>query len=182
MTLSHSKKKKYIMKRTKEFINISFIFLFLISTSHCFSSDTSIGFRLGFMGGPSFSAVMDHHLNDNMAINFAVGGFPGIILRLEANVRCIPMKRNTVYYSGGVGYNRFYRGQADGKGMTEFHAGAGYRWTLKQNAFFGLDGGLIYIPIGINKWMGDMNKEGKDDSKMLPIVPYVGFEIMFYLK
>ena len=170
------------MKRSNEFISISFIFFLLISTSHCLSSDTSIGLRLGFMGGPSFSAAMDHHLNDSMAINFGVGGFPGIILRLEANVRIIQMKPNTVYYSAGVGYNRFYRGQADGKGMTEFHVGVGYRWTLKQNVFFDLDGGLIYVPIGINKWMSDINKEGKDNLEMLPIVPYVGFEIMLYLK
>jgi hypothetical protein len=158
------------------------MFILLISTSHCFSSNTSLGFRLEFMGGPSFSVVMDNRLNNNIAINISVGGFPAIILRLEANVRLASTKRNIVYYSGGIGYNHFYRGQADGKGLTEFHAGAGYRWVRKQNAFFALDGGLIYIPIGINKWMCDMSKERKGYSKMPPFVPYVGVETMFHLK
>lgn len=70
----------------------AFMFVVLLGAGAS-ASDASAGLRLSIGGGPLLSPVVDQRLSPETRVNFAVGGFPGIILGIEANVRLIPEKK-----------------------------------------------------------------------------------------
>ena len=163
------------MKRTCPFF-ASMIYIVLVAAAT--ASDTSAGLRFSLSGGPVLSLVVDQRLSPDVRVNFAVGGFPGVILRLEANLRIIPDKKKTIYYGGGFGYWRIYRGRGDGKSVKEFHGNIGYQFAAKDHLLFGGDVGLLYAPLSLNRWMTDLS----DNPDMIPIVPVANIEALYHFK
>ena len=143
------------------------------------AGDTSVGLRLGFVGGPCLSAVVAQRVGPNTVVKVAVGGFPGIILRVQANVAMLPEDKERGFFgTGGIGYNRYYRGQADGHGLTELHAGLGHFWRTGGDLLLAPEAGLLYVPTSLSPWVKDIwNKEGKVGPR-LPIVPYAGIDLL----
>ena len=152
--------------------------LAVLSVRPALAGDTSVGVRLEFVGGPCLSAVIGQRLGPNGVVKLAVGGFPGIILRLQANVAFVPERDRAFFGTGGVGYNRYYRGRASGRGLMEFHAGVGHSWRSGSNAVLAPELGVIYIPTSVNPWILDIWKSNGGSGPKLPIVPYGAFEIL----
>ncbi len=142
------------------------------------AGDTSVGVRLEFVGGPCISGVVSQRLGTNTVLKFAVGGFPGIILRLQANLAFAPDRDGTFFGTGGVGYNRYYRGQANGHGLVELHSGVGYSWRAGSSAVIAPEAGLLYIPTSANPWIVDVWKSNGGTGPKLPLVPYGGVDVL----
>ncbi len=157
---------------------VAFFFLFVLPTQNL-AADTGVGLQIEFVGGPCFAVVVENHFSRMAGVRFSVGGFPGIILRAESEVRFSAPRRRAAVFLVGAGYNRFFRGRANGKGLTEFHLGGGYRWTLKEKFRIGLNGGLLYAPTVLNPWFKETFKEEGD---LLPVVPFVGIETLWNLR
>ena len=51
------------------------------------ASATEIGLKAGTLGGPLFSVVCMKDISDKLSADLTVGGFPGIILRAETNLK-----------------------------------------------------------------------------------------------
>jgi len=78
--------------------------------------DIGIGGKMGFSGGPSISLVGSVKWNDRVSLNASVGGFPGIIMMTEANVRYHFSETTwSTYSQGGFGYISIFRGKGEGK-------------------------------------------------------------------
>jgi len=159
----------------KKYFLFSFVFLIaLYATTH---ADTSAGLRFTFSGGPMLSLVVDQRLTQDMHVNFAVGGFPGIILGVEANIRIAPKKQKTITYGGGMGWRRFYRGRGDGKSLKLFQGFVGYQFESPAKWLYSGDVGLVYVPRSLNRWMDDLF-----DNDSIPIVPYLSVETLYEFK
>jgi len=162
------------MKRICPFF-VSMICIVLVAAAS--ASDTIAGLRFTFSGGPMLSLVVDQRLSQDMRVNFAVGGFPGIILGVEANIRIAPKKRKAIIYGGGMGWRRFYRGRGDGKSLKLFQGFVGYQFESPAKWLYSGDVGLVYVPRSLNRWMDDLF-----DNDSIPIVPYLSVETLYEFK
>ena len=139
------------------------------------SQATVLGVRLEFLGGPCLELVLGKRLSDDVVLRAAVGGFPGVILRVTADVSFASPAKG-VTYGGGIGYNRYYRGRATGRGLVELHGGLGYRWWRAPGSALDLTGGLVWIPLGLNPWYRQLFREKTRGRVPLPIVSYLSVE------
>ena len=139
------------------------------------ASDTGVGVRLEFMGGPLFSVVFENHFSPSVGVQISAGGFPGAIFRASAEVCLFTPKRKDWLFSAGMGANRFLRGRGKGKTLLGLHAGAGYRWTVKK-VRLGLNGSLLYAPSVLNPWF---KETFRDKGDFIPVLPFVGIETLW---
>ena len=72
-----------------------FFLSFLVGTA----LGSGLGLRWDITGGPLFVAAGEIDLADNWSLNLTCGGFPGIIMRAEADLRLYTGKRWPSYYS-----------------------------------------------------------------------------------
>ncbi len=152
------------------------LFLFLVFWPlENWASDTGVGVRLEFMGGPLFSVVFENHFSPTVGVQISAGGFPGAVFRASAEICLTTPKRKGWLFSTGMGANRFLRGKGKGRTLFELHAGAGYRWTMKK-VRLGLNGGLLYAPSVLNPWF---KKIFKDKGDFIPVLPFVGIETLW---
>ncbi len=154
---------------------VSMICIVLVAAAS--ASETSAGLRFSFSGGPMLSLVIDQRLGPNMRVDFAVGGFPGILLNLEANLRFIPEMQETFYFGGGIGCRRIYRGRGAGETLKELHSVVGYHYET-NHAFFSGQVGVLYAPQSINAWTSALS----DNPGIIIMAPFANIEALRQLK
>ena len=143
------------------------------------ASATEIGLKAGTLGGPLFSVVCMKDISDKLSADFTVGGFPGIILRAETNLKKYTGKLRgkwATYWQGGLGYIEFYRGKGDGHSLKEMHLS--YGMSREYGAAFEVsaDFGLFYMPRSLNEWVED---EFEDPIYMAPMI---WFGVVYWIK
>ena len=130
------------------------------------------GVKLETSGGPILSAMVGFPLNEKLDLEFAAGGFPGIIFRSDVNLRFKKDRKWFPFYLTSVGVMSFYRGNADGKTIVTFQANAAVR-TFQLSSFqISPYIGILYVP----NWL---NKDFDDDLPDLAIVPMLGVEMIY---
>ena len=134
-----------------------------------------IGLKTEIAGGPVLSVVGMTTLHNKLSLNLSVGGFPGIILRVEPNLRLSTEKKWLSYIQGGIGYWRGFRGKAENKNLVDIHFNAGISKSLSSSLILSADIGLIYVPHWINPAFI------RELSGVIPIVPMISLEIVYYI-
>lgn len=152
---------------------IAYLLLLTINTAQ--AGDTGIGVKVGFSGGPCFSALGNLKLNETSSLNLSLGGFPGIILRVESNYRYTIIKKWSPFMQGGIGYWRFFRGRGEGQGITDLHLDFGISRSITPAFDISGNIGILYVPAFINPWFKEEFSDG------IAIVPAIGFEIIYSL-
>ncbi|MFH1853236.1 MAG: hypothetical protein ABIA75_12925 [Candidatus Neomarinimicrobiota bacterium] len=138
----------------------------------------SLGLQLGFTGGPYLALCGSADLTKAVAVDVAAGGLPGIIGRIESNLRINTGWKYPHYFRVGIGNFRFYRGQGDGHSLTEFHLSGGIT-RLRGRLNLSTELGLVYVPpLKTNDWCKSLDDY---DASMIPIVPMVAFKCSYPL-
>ncbi len=145
------------------------ILIILLSTS-----DFGMGAKIAFSGGPIISLLSNVSFNDNISMNLSIGGFPGIIMKVESNLRCSKKKEWSPYLQGGLGFTRFFRGKAKDKNLNDIHFNVGITKSYPSSLKLSADIGLLYAPYGVNYWL---REESPDITYF--IYPVVNFEVLF---
>jgi len=150
----------------------SILVLVMILLFPLFLTAVEFGTKFEISGGPIFSGIIGIPLNEKLELEFAAGGFPGIIFRSDANLKFKKERKWFPFYLTGIGVMSFYRGNADGKTIVTFQANAAIRTF--QLSIFKISPyiGILYVP----NWL---NEDFDDDLADLAIVPILGVEMMF---
>ncbi|MCK5218252.1 hypothetical protein KAR10_01945 [bacterium] len=148
------------------------VFLLLLAINTAQAGDAGIGVKVGFSGGPCFSALGNLKLNDTSSLNLALGGFPGIILRVESNYRYTIIKSWSPFLQGGIGYWMFFRGRGEGQGITDLHLDFGISRSITPVFDISANLGVLYVPAFINPWFKEEFSDG------IAMIPTIGFEIV----
>ena len=114
-------------------------------------------------GGPLISVVPAVNLDKDLSLSFRVGGFPSIILKMEADLSLdLEPTQNGwgPYIEGGIGYWRFYRGRGDGKSLKDLHFTYGIIKPFKDRWEFFAEAGILYAPYIINPWIREEYPNG----------------------
>ena len=154
---------------------IIIIVLLLLTINTAQAGDTGIGVKVGFSGGPCFSVLGNLKLDDTSSLNLSMGGFPGIILRVESNYRYTIIKQWAPFMQGGIGYWRFFRGRGDGQGITDLHLDFGISRSITSAFDISANIGVLYVPAFINPWFREEFSDG------IALVPTMGIEIIYRL-
>lgn len=132
-----------------------------------------LGVGLDVAGGPLVVVVAGLDVNERWAMEGSVGGFPGIILRAEWNVRRVLARRRPSYVEGGVGCLWFFRGRGDGESIRDLHVNVGIARPWRGGFEVRADIGLLWVPVSVNPWI---EKEFPDVA--VPVVPAIGVKIV----
>ena len=154
---------------------LAFIALF-IALCTASAMGAGIGLKGGFSGGPIFSIIGIKEVDDKLSFNLSIGGFPGIIMHAESNLRLdiqSLLDNWSHYIQGGIGYTEFFHGKGDGENVEDIHFTFGMSRPFLSSWEFSADIGLLYAPHSVNPWL----KEEFPDS--IPIVPVIGLEIVY---
>lgn len=146
------------------------LFVLLLTTIPIKAQINGFGLKLGFVGGPMISLLLDAQIKDKMSMNFSVGGFPGIIMRAESNFRYTTKKNWSPYFQAGFGYTMIFRGKGEGKDLKDIHINFGLSRKLWPAFHLNADIGLLYAPAFINPFVKE-NLKG-----VLPVVPTIELE------
>ncbi|MCK5243508.1 hypothetical protein KAR34_13755 [bacterium] len=149
--------------------------LLLLTINTAQAGDAGIGVKMGFSGGPCFSAVGELELDDTSSLNLSIGGFPGIILRVESNYRYTIIKKWSPFIQAGIGYWEFFRGRGEGQGIIDLHLDFGISKSITPAFDISANIGIIYIPAFINPWFKEEFSDG------IAMVPAISFEIIYSL-
>ncbi len=152
---------------------IVFLLLFTLNTAQ--AGDMGIGVKMGFSGGPCFSALGIWELNNSSSLNLSLGGFPGIIFKVESNYRYTIVKEWSPFIQGGIGYWRIFRGRGDGQGITDIHMDFGISRSITPAFDISANIGILFVPVFINPWFKEEFSDG------IAIVPAIGLEIIYGL-
>lgn len=148
--------------------NLILIFILL---SPLLLTAIDFGVKLETSGGPILSALIGFPLNEKLDIEFAAGGFPGIIFRSDANFKFKKDRKWFPFYLAGTGVMSFFRGSADGKTIVTFQANAAVRTfqlsALKISPYIG----ILYVPSWINTDF--------DNTTGIEVIPMLGVEMIF---
>jgi hypothetical protein len=150
----------------------------LIALGRADAMGAEIGLRAGFKDGPMVSVVGSAELNERLSLNVPVGGLPGIIMRVESNLRMSvgSLERNWPrYVEGGIGYWEIFRGSGDGKNVKEIHFSYGMTRRYWSDFEITASIGLLYAPHFANPWFKE------EDMADLPIVPMIGLEATYWI-
>jgi len=148
--------------------------LLIIALCPANAMGTEIGLKSGFTGGPMLSIVGIAEVKDKLSFNLPIGGFPGVIMRVESNLRSemdSSWKNWSPYMQGGIGYTEFFRGKGDGENINDIHFTFGMSRPFRSSWEFSVDIGLLYAPYFVNPWLKEEFPGG------IPIVPIIGMEI-----
>ena len=144
---------------------------------------TGIGVQLSFVGGPLVSLVVNVELPREFLLNLSLGGFPGILLRAEANLRYYFLKYAAIAYAGwrpyaqlGLGYVRIFRSNLSYNEVKEIHVNGGLAYKGFPALTLSADVGLLWAPPAVNP---QMREEFPDE---LLIVPMIGIEAVYELQ
>lgn len=144
---------------------------------------TGIGVQLSFAGGPLVSLVVNVELPHEFLLNLSLGGFPGILLRAEANLRYYFLKYAAIAYVGwrpyaqlGLGYVRIFHSNISYKDIKEIHLNGGLAYKGFPSLTLSADVGLLWAPPAVNPQV----KEEFPDK--LLIVPMISVEAVYELQ
>jgi hypothetical protein len=154
---------------------VAVIILVLLTINIAQAGDTGIGVKMGFTGGPCFSAVGELELDNTSSLNLSVGGFPEIILRVETNYRYTIIKQWSPFMQIGIGYWEFFRGRGEGEGIIDIHLDFGISRSITPAFGFSANIGILYIPAVINPWFREEFSDG------IAVVPTISFGIIYSL-
>lgn len=130
------------------------------------------GVKLETSGGPILSAMISIPLNEKLDLEFAAGGFPGIIFRSDANFKFKKDRKWFPFYLAGAGVMSFFRGNYDGKTIVTIQANAAVR-TFQLSVFeISPYIGILYVP----NWI---NTDFDDDFDGIAVIPMLGVEMIF---
>jgi len=147
------------------------LILSLILLSPLLLTAIDFGVKLETSGGPIMSAMVGIPLNEKLELDVSVGGFPGIIIRSDANLRFKKERKWFPFYLAGTGVMSFFRGTADGKTIVTFQANAAIR-TFQLSSFqISPYIGILYVPSWINTDF--------DNPTGIEVISMLGVEIMF---
>lgn len=153
------------------------IFLIYLLTV-CTAFNGNLGLQLGFTGGPYLALTGGYNLTETITIDIVAGGFPGIVSKIESNLKFNTNWKYPHYIRVGIGNFAFFRGQGDGHSLTEFHFSGGI--TRTRGKFnLSTEIGSVYIPpFKANDW-----RETMDDynPSPIPIVPMLAFQFSYPL-
>jgi len=135
-----------------------------------------IGVKTEFTGGPLFSVVGMTKLPNKLSLNVSVGGFPGIIMRAESNLRLSKEKKWSLYTQGGFGWTRIFRGSGENKNVMDVHFNIGISRYFPPSLNLSAGIGLLYAPYWANPWF----KEKFSD--VIPVAPMVSLEVVYGIK
>ena len=142
----------------------------------CSAFNGNLGLQMGFTGGPYIALVGGFNLTEAITIDIVAGGFPGIVSKIESNLKFNTNWKYPHYIRAGIGNFAFFRGQANGHSLTEFHFSGGItRTSGKLN--LSAEIGLVYVPpLEVNDWRETMNDY---DPSQIPIVPMLAFQCSY---
>ena len=147
------------------------LILIIILLSPIFLSAIEFGVKLETSGGPILSAMVGFPLNEKLDLEFAAGGFPGIIFRSDANFKFKKDRKWFPFYLAGAGVMSFFRGSADGKTIVTFQVNTAVR-TFQLSVFeISPYIGILYVPSWINTDF--------DNTTGIEVIPMLGVEMMF---
>ncbi len=139
------------------------------------ASGNGIGLRWDFSGGPLLVAAGEINLAEHCSLNLTCGGFPGIIMRGDADLRLYTGRKWPSYWQTGYGRYWFFRGQAEGEQLNEFHLRSGISRRLGKNWSWFIDLGLLWAPLQLNPWIESEHPD------VIPVVPLAGTGLMYRL-
>lgn len=148
----------------------------LITLSSVNVMGSGIGLEAAIAGGPMLAIVGIADLNDRLSFNLPIGGYPGIIMRAELNLRlCIEStwENWTPFIEGGLGYTKLLRGEREGENMKDIHFNIGISKPWRSSWEISFDAGLLYAPRFLNPTWDYVNPD------VLPIVPMIGFGLVY---
>ena len=153
------------------------VFLLCIFTT-CTAFNGNLGIQVGFTGGPYLALIGGYNLTEAVSIDLVAGGFPGIVSKIESNLKLSTNWKYPHYIRFGIGNFAFYRGQGDGHSITEFHFSGGITRT-RGKMDLSTELGLVYVPpLKANDWRETMDDY---DASVIPIVPMLVFQCSYPL-
>ncbi len=151
------------------------VFLLCLLTV-CTAFNGNLGLQLGFTGGPYIALVGGFYLDETITIDIVAGGLPGIISKIESNLKFNTNWKYPHYFRAGIGNFAFYRGQGDGHSLIEFHLSGGMTRT-RGKLNLSAEIGLVYVPpLEVNDWRETMHDY---DASVIPIVPMLAFQCSY---
>ena len=120
-----------------------------------------------------FSVAGGFKIYGGMTANVSLGGFPGIILRCNFNLRYYRSGIWTPYFKCGLGYTKIFRSNKAMNYLWDIHFNIGLNKTLNPNFDISADIGLLYAPYTFNPMLEE------EFPDVLPIVPMLGFETRY---
>jgi len=151
------------------------VFLLCIFTV-CTGFNGNLGFQVGITGGPYLALTGGYSMTETISVDIVAGGFPGIVSKIESNLKFATNWKYPQYIRIGIGNFAFFRGQGDGHSLTEFHFSGGIT-RIRGKVNLSTEIGLVYVPpLGVNDWRETMDDYDPTD---FPIVPMLAFQCSY---